>query len=924
MRAAGKFPTIGIMIPRGFLLLLLSAVLTRPQSPAVPLIPGQIYRIDVDAWVERPERVRVEADGELLLDKSLGALGAMEPTVELYFRAKSAAAPKVNAPFRLSPAPGNAVVASADSTRPVAVELDQTYSALNAEQPYFETPPEVGQNWYRLKNSQAQERVVYVSVEVQDRDLPSDIQCFTREASGTLALYRRGAHAYVPEATQTMPGYASFQTRLLAPGQEVLIRVAANHPAYSLRLRSFAAAGARTPQESVEMGMDFLSSLGASWHANVPRRGAAVSRQTLTHPEIQGCVACHPTIFTLRAYDTAMANGYPEVNSAATQMLARQLENNPRPFPGLAGVTWARTIFSVRAVSARMANYVPVAGNFLLHVGEAKSREEEADGAAPNVSPFEIAYEAWRATKHPRFAQQIQKQPVRNVVDLAWKLTAYGEWGMPAEKLREELLSWQRADGLFPYHFDRNEAGAEFLTWQALYALAKAGAKLEDPRVARLAQLCLSRQQVSGAWQGEPVHKAFHTPFRDTQFAVMALSTLYPVGASQLEKRAGTGLILGQGTPSLTRKSLRGIYQGARRAAEIEIAKPGLVLGVLEAAAASEHPLLRFEAARSAARVFPYLVDSAAAERLFALITKGVAGEKDERVRMGWQQALYGALDENEGYLETWIQALESAEEQDLARAGIEQRRQRAQRWLAQALQGAGRDGKLQLLNALWDHPQRHAGLPGDWEKRTEIVLPAYFSEYQSGIGRLDGQYEPYRQNASFRYAARNPFFKTRVGNDSELPDLGSPGAELERELKLALGSGDLELSQSALKALSVFGKGVTPALTLAVLPHFDGPLASTARYVFGGEARGSLRMDPPFAEEDAFAQALMQVLDAGIWTRWRLCCRRWRNCRRAMGSRATPFCRGALRSCCCTPRGCRWARRWRRGGCFRILPMGH
>jgi hypothetical protein len=849
------------MMHRSILLFLLCAVLTRPQPQDHTLSPGQLYRLEVNAWPDKEIPLRIEQGGRLLLDKKLSPL---DPTAALYFRATSATPPQSNLPFVLSPAGStDATEVSAAADAPIDLTLDRTYSALNPAQNYFDAPPEQGQHWFRIQNTQAQPRIVYLSVAVDDRDLPSDLQTFTRDASGALSLYREGAHAYRPEATQTMPGYSSFQTRLLAPGQQLLLRIASNHPAYSLRLRSYPAIGARTPRQAVEMGMDFLTSLGSSWHANVPRRGAPVNRQTLTHPEIQGCVACHPTIFSLRAYDTALAHGYPDNNAAATHTLARQLQNNPRPFPGLPGVTWARTIFSVRAISARMANFVPATAAFLLHTSEAKAAEEEADGAAPNVSPFEIAFEAWRATKHPRFAQQIQRQPARNVVDLAWKLTAYGEWGLPSAALQEELLSWQRPDGLFPYHFDRKEAGAEFLSWQALYALAKSGAKLDDPRIARLAQLCLSRQQISGAWQGTPTHKAFHTPFRDTQFAVMALSTLYPLGPSRMETRVGPGLVLAQNSPAQIRKSLRGIYQAARRAAEIEIAQPGQILNFLSASAQSEHALLRLEAARSAARLYPYLLDAATAPRLFALISSRTAQEQDTRVRMAWQQALYATLDENEGYLETWIQALDSVDEQASARAAIERRKQDAQKWLAQALSQASRDGKLHLLQALWDHPQRHAGLPSDWEKRTEIVLPAYFTEYQQGIRQLDASYEPYRQNAGFRYNAANPFFKTRVGNDSELPDLGSPEASLEKELLLALGSQDSELNQSALKALSIFSQGVTPAITLAVLPHFNGPLAGTVRYIFEGDARGTLRLDPPFAEENAFAQALMKVLDA-------------------------------------------------------------
>ena len=38
----------------------------------------------------------------------------------------------------------------------------------------------------------------------------------------------------------------------------------------------------------------------------------------------------------------------------------------------------------------------------------------------------------------------------------------------------------------------------------------------------------LAAQRPEGSWEGDPVYQGFNTPFRATQFAVMALSTLYP------------------------------------------------------------------------------------------------------------------------------------------------------------------------------------------------------------------------------------------------------------------------------------------------------------------------------------------------------------------------------------------------------------
>ena len=48
-----------------------------------------------------------------------------------------------------------------------------------------------------------------MSVEVGDRELPSDIETFVRGEDQGLKPYRVGGYAYLPEATQTMPGLSA-------------------------------------------------------------------------------------------------------------------------------------------------------------------------------------------------------------------------------------------------------------------------------------------------------------------------------------------------------------------------------------------------------------------------------------------------------------------------------------------------------------------------------------------------------------------------------------------------------------------------------------------------------------------------------------------------------------------------------------------
>jgi hypothetical protein len=49
-----------------------------------------------------------------------------------------------------------------------------------------------------------------------------------------------------------------------------------------------------------------------------------------------------------------------------------------------------------------------------------------------------------------------------------------------------------------------------------------------DEHLALAVKAMMAAQRQEGSWEGDPVYQGFNTPFRATQFAVMALSTLYP------------------------------------------------------------------------------------------------------------------------------------------------------------------------------------------------------------------------------------------------------------------------------------------------------------------------------------------------------------------------------------------------------------
>ncbi|HLX45106.1 MAG TPA: HEAT repeat domain-containing protein, partial [Bryobacteraceae bacterium] len=457
---------------------------------------------------------------------------------------------------------GQTIYGSADERPYVPVSSESAYSALVS-----------GFQWFRFTAPAGEAKLAHFVLETPDRDVPPDVDVFEPVAEGGIVPYREGASAYTPEATQNYPGLTPFRTRIVHPGKTYYLRVAGNHPEYKLRTMLYPMPPYRDAQNAVIAGMDYLIALGDSWHANTPRRGSIALRNTMPHAEPQACIACHPTQFTVRGYLTAAKNGYPNHHPAQLRFLTERLANNPRPLYGQPDTNWARVIFSARTVASRVPVLLDMArteanenfdarginrgyADYLnLHYGNRKAlADDEADGSMPMVSSFEIGLQSWQtyglmARDFPGEAQwqkrrsevqeEIAARPPANVIDLGWKITALSvidrqQYRRDVEDLVRQLYSWQTETGQFPYAFDRTAAPSDFISYQALYALAMAGHRAEtDPWLARTVAYALSKQRPDGSWQGDPVYKGFDTPFRDTQFAVMGLSQLYPYSGSK-------------------------------------------------------------------------------------------------------------------------------------------------------------------------------------------------------------------------------------------------------------------------------------------------------------------------------------------------------------------------------------------------------
>ena len=92
----------------------------------------------------------------------------------------------------------------------------------------------------------------------------------------------------------------------------------------------------------------------------------------------------------------------------------------------------------------------------------------------------------------------------------------------------QRLLSLQRPNGHWSVKFDPNYPITEMQTGESLYALALAGLKPDHPAMRRGIVALLGRQQPFGGWFDINPYEQFRTPFRETQWALMALSSLYP------------------------------------------------------------------------------------------------------------------------------------------------------------------------------------------------------------------------------------------------------------------------------------------------------------------------------------------------------------------------------------------------------------
>lgn len=506
---------------------------------------------------------------------------------------------------------GETVFASSDESEYIPVEG-------TSRKAYAEDPR--GEDWYSFSFDSPRPKLVYFQVELMDRDdLPVDVSIF-REDKGKLIEYTRGQDPVAtPHEVQALPAN-KFAPRILQPNGEYFVRVRANHPEYKLRTRLYDVPPYADPREAVRAAVDYIMGAGDSWFANTPRRGGTLDRVSPVHQETSLCVACHASHFSQRAQLYATANGYPVVQRQQLQFLEERFYNNPRPFYGFEnqGAVWARVISAPANVLSRMSTLTTLFENQvsgeprpayhehikdyldLYYANRTKLPPDETNGNTPLVSTFEIAWYSWQAMKDPRLVEMIAAAEPKNMIDLCYQTLALTEidkvkFQSQISKNAERILSLQRPDGQWSMRFEPKEQEVEFQTGHALWALQAAGVPVDNPQVKKSIEYLLLRQQGFGGWM-DPLqsYENFRTPFRETQFAVVGLSSYFPI----------EGRAKGWNSPVITALS----RDPVKILAELDQVwdKPSpAVMKQIEGATASNDVLIRQAAAEALGRLAP-------------------------------------------------------------------------------------------------------------------------------------------------------------------------------------------------------------------------------------------------------------------------------------------------------------------------------
>ena len=465
--------------------------------------------------------------------------------------------------------------------------LGQTVYGLADDRPYLPLLTEptdaelrAGGDWFTFTFEPASPKLAFFALDFVDRDVPPDVRIYQKR-DAKLVEYTQGID---PQSLQRERpprlGANKFTTRVLTQGT-YYVWVDACQPEYQLRTKLFDVPPYLKPERSgeaapetiaaaarkaIRTAMDFQLLAGDSWHANTPRKGHPLDRVANFHQETSTCIACHPTHFTTQSALAAVKAGYRVEQPFALQFLTERLANNPVPFHGHPKALWARMIPAPANVLSRLSTMVMDYENLVagsprdnLHRGIAEFLKlyfdgrtelppDESNGNNP-VSRYKVAADSWRqldevfrrvgdtryATTRDLVASLMPTGEPAHTRDLAAQTIGLCLIEPKSDKLAakirsnvQQLLSLQRPNGHWSVKFDPDYPITEMQTGESLFALALAGLKPEHAAVRRGIVALLSRQQDFGGWFDLNPYEQFRTPFRETQWALIALSRLFP------------------------------------------------------------------------------------------------------------------------------------------------------------------------------------------------------------------------------------------------------------------------------------------------------------------------------------------------------------------------------------------------------------
>ncbi|HEY2932838.1 MAG TPA: hypothetical protein VGK99_13930, partial [Acidobacteriota bacterium] len=445
-----------------------------------------------------------------------------------------------------------------------------------------------GWDWFEIKFDQPQPRLVYFELDLADRDIPLQLLFYRHNpATDSIEPYTRGKDPMEVLHDGQKVRYSKFISRVLTPGRYYLA-VLGNHPFYLLRSTVYPMPPYQNPEQAVETAMHYMLGIGDAWFAQVPRLGSHYRRSVMLHDEAQRCTACHPTVFPLESALTAFKNGYPIRAKSQFQYLMQRVYNAPTPLYGNPGVNWVRFVAIELQFFGKQGGLVidyenSVAGRptarldrftgFLQAAWDHRTTlpADEDNGVSPLDSKFGFAWRDWRvlAEKARRTGDKSARMSADHIEEIFAGAESirrlegtqdrlhrlHGLALMNRQRYQAEIaaeiryqIDRQNEDGGWPGNDEKpaggdrrppSAASAEYLTGQTIHTLLTAGAgDKERARLEKGARWLLSRQQDFGGWFQTDTIENFITPMRETRYAIMALSALYP---RQAESGRGLG-----------------------------------------------------------------------------------------------------------------------------------------------------------------------------------------------------------------------------------------------------------------------------------------------------------------------------------------------------------------------------------------------